>query len=157
MVDRGSGVRGHVASRQPTLQEGLMVGVHGAYARQYLWVFASVTTLVFALPMIFAPLAWGRMMRFTVPAADTDLAVYFGRCLGCMALVTDLLTFRAAATGTGIVFVFELGLVFSALMVLVHAYGAFKRIQPITETIETALWLLLVLLFWSFFPAGQAA
>lgn len=129
-----------------------MVGRWAGYAPQFLFVWATATTLFFAVPMIVAPLGWGRMMRFRIPA-ETDLAVYYGRCLGCFALVANALAFRAAATGAAIAFVFQLGIAFSVLMVLVHAYGAVKRIQPTTETVETAVWALLVLLHLAFWPA----
>jgi len=62
------------------------------------------------------------------------------------------MTFRAALGGSGIQFVFEAGLAFSALMVLVHVYGAVKGIQPITETLEIPFWVGAVLLFVLFFP-----
>jgi uncharacterized membrane protein len=55
------------------------------------------------------------------------------------------------------VVVFELGLAFSALMVAVHVYGAVKGIQPMTETVETALWVLLVVLYLAFFPGAPAS
>jgi hypothetical protein len=131
-----------------------MIGAYAEHGRTFLLVWAVVTAVVFALPMIFAPLAWGRMMRFEIPA-HTDLAVYYGRCLGVFALVLDAMVLRAALTGIGIVFVFQVGLVFSTLMVPVHVYGAVKRIQPMTETLETALWAASVALFILFFPVGS--
>jgi hypothetical protein len=128
-----------------------MVGAYAEHARHFLFFWAVITTVVFAIPLFFTPIAWARMMRFEIPA-HTDLAVYFGRCLGAFALVIEGMTFRAALRGSGIQFVFEAGLAFSALMVLVHVYGAVKGIQPITETLEIPFWVGAVLLFVLFFP-----
>ena len=133
-----------------------MIGAYAEHARTFLLVWATVTIVVFAIPMVFAPLAWARAMRFQIPA-QTDLAVYSGRCLGVFALVMDAMTLRAALTGVGIVFVSEVGLAFSTLMVPVHVYGGLKGIQPMTETLETALWAVSALLFVLFFPLGPTA
>lgn len=131
-----------------------MIGLWGEHAAGFLLAWTALTVVAFALPMVVVPLAWGRAMRFAIPA-QTDLAVYFGRCLGSIALVVLALSLRAALTGVGIVFVFELGLAFSVLMVAVHVYGALKGIQPITETIEIAFWALAVVLHVVFFPVAS--
>jgi hypothetical protein len=128
-----------------------MIGAYAAHARPLLLVLSVLFTVLFAVPMIVGPLAWGRAMRFRIPS-ETDLAVYYGRCLGSIALVLSALMLRAALTGVAIVFVFEVGLAFSILMVFVHAYGAVKRIQPITETVETLAWALVVVLYALCFP-----
>ena len=133
-----------------------MVGAYAAHAPQFLLAGAVVFTLLFAVPMFVSPLSWARAMGFRIPA-DTDLAVYFGRCLGALALVINAVVVRAAFTGAGIVLVFEIGLAFSVLMVLVHVYGAIKGIQPFTETVEIALWALFVWLYLVFFPVTSVA
>jgi hypothetical protein len=132
-----------------------MVGAYAEYAQQFLFVWAIATTLFFAVPISLTPLAWAKMMRFKIPS-DTDLTVYFGRCLGAFALVIEGMAFRAAFTGVAILFVFQVFLAFSVLMVFVHVYGAVKRIQPITETVEIALWVLFVFLYLAFFPVASA-
>jgi hypothetical protein len=132
-----------------------VIGAFAEHAQRFLLVWVVVTTVAFALPLFFTPLAWARMMRFAIPA-HTDLAVYFGRCLGAFALVLEALTFRAALDGSGLVFVFQAGLAFAVLMVLVHAYGAVKGIQPVTETLEIAFWVAAVLLYVVFFPVADA-
>ena len=95
------------------------MGAYATHARSFLLVGAVVFTLLFAVPMFVSPLSWARAMRFRIPS-DTDLVVYFGRCLGAFALVINAVVVRAAFTGIGIVFVFEIGFAFSVLMVLVH-------------------------------------
>jgi hypothetical protein len=37
-------------------------------------------------------------------------------------------------------------------MIILHVYGALKRSQPITETLEIAMWVVLVLVSLAFYP-----
>jgi hypothetical protein len=85
------------------------------------------------------------MMRWTIPE-HTDLAVYFGRCLGALALVINLIVVQAAVRSEGAAIIFQGLNLLLALMVGAHIYGAVKRIQPITETLEIGFWLALLLL-----------
>jgi hypothetical protein len=39
------------------------------------------------------------------------------------------------------------------LMFFVHVYGAIKKIQPITETLEIGFWMILFVLNILFYPA----
>lgn len=41
----------------------------------------------------------------------------------------------------------------SLLVGIVHVVGAFQRVQPLTETVETAFWAALVILGLLFIPA----
>jgi hypothetical protein len=127
-----------------------MLGIWAEHAAQYLLVLAIVTTLVFALPIFAVPLTWSRLMLWKVPE-DTDLTVYFGRCLGAFILIIEAMMFRAALTGEAIHVTFELLAAVAVMMIVVHVYGAFKRIQPITETLEIGFYaglLILTLMFW---------
>lgn len=133
-----------------------MIGAFEEHARTFLLVYVVVTTPILALPLFLTPLRWASSMRFVIPT-DTDLAVYFGRCLGALILVLEAVTLRAALTGEGLVLVFEIMLAAFVLMIGVHAYGAVKRIQPITETLEIGVWILLVLLALAFFPGTATA
>ena len=63
-----------------------MTGIWAASAQTYLLVLATTTTLFFAIPIFVQPLRWARLMLWRVPA-ETDLAIYFGRCLGAFILV----------------------------------------------------------------------
>ena len=130
-----------------------MIGIWSAHAQTFMLVFAILATVVFVIPMIFAPIFWARMLLWNIPE-DTDLVVYSLRSLGSLGLVVLLITFRAATTGEGLLFVYELFIPFFALMVLVHLYGAIKKIQPITETLEIGFWLALLVLALCFMPAA---
>lgn len=90
-------------------------------------------------------------MRWTIPE-HTDLAVYFGRCLGALALVINFIVAQAAISGEGVAIIFQGLNVLLALMVGLHIYGAVKRIQPITETLEIGFWLGMLVLNLCFQP-----
>jgi len=133
-----------------------MLGLWGAFARTYLLFLMALTTLAFALPIFLAPLKWARWFGWKIPQ-ETDLAVYFGRCLGAFILIVELLMLRAAVTGTGLVLTFQVLLAVAAFMIVVHVWGAVLRIQPISETLEIGIYSGLALLTVLFYPVqGQA-
>lgn len=127
-----------------------MLGLWSANAADFLLLLTLATTLVFALPIFCVPLTWARLMAWQIPQ-QTDLTVYFGRCLGAFILILEGLMLRAALTGEAMHTAFELLAATATMMIIVHVYGALKRIQPLSETLEIgfyALLLLLTLLFW---------
>jgi hypothetical protein len=129
-------------------------GPWGAHAAAFLLALVALTTVAFAVPLFLVPLRWGRLMRFAIPG-DTDLAVYFGRCLGAVMLVIAAIATRAALTGVGLAVTFDLLVGAAALMVVVHAWGAVRGIQPWTETVEIGFWLLLLVLTLAFHPGAD--
>ncbi|HZR37902.1 MAG TPA: hypothetical protein VFA75_21200 [Nevskia sp.] len=128
-----------------------MLGLWSAYSQIYLLVLAASTTVVFALPIFLAPLTWARRFGWRIPA-DTDLAVYFGRCLGAFILIVEALMLRAGLSGIGLVFTFQVLLGVAALMVVVHVWGAVLRIQPLSETLEIGMYAGMFLLSVLFYP-----
>jgi len=117
-------------------------------ATTFLTLLAAGSILLLALPMIFAPLAWARMLRWRLPE-HTDLAVYFGRSLGCVVLGLSLAALYATAHAELLRPMFLLMVFNFAAMVLVHLWGAWRRIQPLSETLETLVWAaLLALALW---------
>jgi len=126
------------------------LGIWGEHARDYLLVVTIVTTLVFALPIYLAPLRWARLMGWRIPA-DPELTIYFGRCLGAFILIVEALMLRAALTGEGLLYTFQVIVAVAGLMTVVHIWGALQRIQPLLETLEIGMYaalLALTLLFW---------
>ncbi|HXY57415.1 MAG TPA: hypothetical protein VEH76_02430 [Methylocystis sp.] len=113
---------------------------------------AGTTTALFAIPIAFAPLRWARLMLWRLPE-DTDLALYFGRCLGAIALMLEILAIRAGLTGEGLKFVFEFMMLTFATMVVIHVVGALQRVQPVTETLEIGLWLVFIAATAAFWPS----
>lgn len=128
-----------------------MLGLWHLHAQTYLLVLAATTTVVFAAPIFFCPLAWARRFQWDIPA-QTDLAVYFGRCLGAFILIVELLLLRAGLTGEGLVYTFQVLLAIAAFMVVVHIWGAIQRIQPWTETLEIGMYAGMFLLTVLFYP-----
>ncbi|WP_428312754.1 hypothetical protein [Hydrocarboniphaga sp.] len=130
-----------------------MIGLYSSHATTYLLILMVSTTLAFALPIFLKPLVWARLMQWKIPQ-DTDLAVYFGRCLGAFILIIELVALRAALTGADLRLAFDLMFCVYGFMTVVHVYGALRRIQPITETLEIGFWILLAVLNLLFYPAA---
>lgn len=128
-----------------------MFGMLSEHYTQYLLVFGVITALIFCLPLFIAPMTWGRLLLWNIPD-DTDLAVYLGRCLGALGLVIDYFVIAAALNDEAISIVFNVLYFLFVLMIGTHIYGAVKRIQPITETLEIGFWTLLLLLNYMFHP-----
>lgn len=130
-----------------------MLGYWSHYSKDYITILMVLTTCFFALPIFIAPLRWARLMRWVVPE-EKHLAIYFGRCLGAFILVVEATMLRSATTGTHFSYAFDVLFVVFTLMALVHIYGAVRKIQPITETIEIGFWLLLLVLNTLFYPTN---
>ena len=131
------------------------VGMWSEHSQAFLWVVMPLTTLAFALPLFVAPLTWSRWFQWRQPG-DQDgrnLARYFGRCLGAFVLIVEALMLRAALTGIGLVFTFQVLILVASMMVLVHIRGALEGRQPFIETLEIGMYGGLGLLAVLFFPA----
>jgi DMSO/TMAO reductase YedYZ heme-binding membrane subunit len=96
--------------------------------------------VLYGVPMSLSPLAWARMFQWEQPTGRPDLALYFGRCLGLLAVALILVSFHAVPDPRGNRWYFELLGLFGAFMVVLHIFGYIRRIQPWTETAEIALW-----------------
>jgi hypothetical protein len=127
-----------------------MIGIWAEHSGTFL-VVMGVLTILFAAPMLIHPLAWAKVLRWSLPR-ETDLAVYFGRCLGGVVTVLGVFAFVAAAVSRARPFYFELVLAVVGVNILVHVWGAIRRIQPRTETVEIGVWVLLFLAGLAFFP-----
>ena len=128
-----------------------MIGLYASHAQTFLWVLGIVTTLAFALPLFVAPLSWARLMLFKVPN-ETDLNVYFGRCLGAFILVVEMMIFRGATDAAIAPITFQILFAVFGIMLVVHLYGWMKGIQPVTENLENIMWAVLLVLAALFYP-----
>ena len=133
-----------------------MLGLYGNYAQTYLTLLIIGTTVLFTIPIFFAPLTWARLMLWKIPE-ETDLTLYFGRCLGSMAIVIEIMMLRALLTGNGLTLAFDFMFGVFILMIGLHIYGAVQRIQPITETLEIGFWTFLLVCNAVFYPAAAFA
>lgn len=130
-----------------------MIGLYGSHAQMFLWVLGIVTTTAFALPLFLAPLTWARLMLFKVPE-ETDLNVYFGRCLGAFILVIEMMIFRGAMDAAITPITFQILFAVFGIMLVVHLYGWLRGIQPITENLENIMWAVLLVLAALFYPVA---
>jgi hypothetical protein len=119
-----------------------MIADTAAAASWFLWVVSALVLVVFALPLTFTPFAWARVFRWQVNPGD-DLALYFGRCLGVVALTLVVGGFRAAPAPADFPIVLELYAVASFLLAGVHIAGAVTHRQPWPEHVEIGMYLLL--------------
>jgi len=129
-----------------------MIGLWNAYSTQYLLVVAIGTLLLFGIPLLLWPVRWAKVLGWQIPN-HTDLAVYFGRCLGGVICVMGIFAFTASSTALTQKFYFNLIMANFIIMIFVHIYGAIKKIQPITETYEIIYWTLMLMLNLLFYPA----
>ncbi|OAH98828.1 hypothetical protein [Methylomonas methanica] len=132
-----------------------MIGIWGNHSSEFLFVVGVSTLLIFGIPMAIWPIQWAKTLRWLIPS-QTDLTVYYGRCLGCVAFVVGVFGVVASGEPTVQSFYFRFLLSCWVLMVAVHIYGALKGIQPITETYEIGFWLslaMLTLMFWPNIPS----
>ena len=130
-----------------------MVGAWSSYTGTFLAWFPLLIMLVFGLPMLIAPMAWGRIIGFRLPD-QTDLTVYFGRSLGVAISGLALAAYGASSFAPAQGVVMD-GLILTAfLYVLTRVHGAVMRIQPLIETLEIAFFSTLVLLMLAVYPVG---
>lgn len=130
-----------------------MLGLWQAHAATFAAVFAVVSSLTFALPFVFIPERWARLMGWSVPQ-DRDLTRYFARSLGLLALsVNGMGVYVALCVPALLPAYFIAMLVFFASMIPLHVYGALRNQQPPSETAEIAMWAVLLVLAILFFPA----
>ena len=130
-----------------------MIGVWQVHAATYLIVAGIAMLLAFGIPLLVVPMTWARIFRWEIPPPG-QLVTFLGRSLGLFVCVIGLYAVRVAAIPLAQPFFFELMLWLFVGMIGLHVYGAIKRAQPVTETIEIALWVALFLVTLAFYPAG---
>jgi len=128
-----------------------MIGVWSEYHHQYLIIWAILTSVIFCIPLFCVPIQWAKVLKWNIPD-DTDLAVYFGRCLGGLGLAICTVAVHTGLTGGNSITLFHIMFGVFILLTVAHIWGAIKRIQPITETLEIPFWFGLVLLNAAFYP-----
>ena len=114
----------------------------------FLLAASTIGLLAFALPLLLSPLRWAKRLRWRVPE-DTDLAVYLGRSLGAVATALSVGGLLAARDPRRHRIVFPMAAIAASLLTGVHVWGAIRKRQPWTETVE--------ILFWAAVAAGAVA
>lgn len=130
-----------------------MIGMLATHAEPFLRVTAIFTAVVFSIPILVAPLTWAKVFRWKVDP-DSDLALYFGRCLGVFAILTSWGAWHSADHPETRSMFFTILVAFASGMVIVHSVGAVQKVQPWTETAEIPFWAGLALLGLLFMPVA---
>jgi hypothetical protein len=110
-----------------------------APARRIATVIAALFGPVFALPLLLDPYRWARAFTWR-DEPETDVGLYFGRCLGAMATASCIQAARAARDPERNRGWFEFAELVGWLMAFVHLRGWVERRQPPIEHAETAGW-----------------
>ncbi len=129
-----------------------MIGIWSPYLHVYLYVVAVTMLIGFGLPLLLVPIHWARIFRWEIPQ-QKDLAAFLGRSVGVFICVLAIFAFKAANTPAVQRFFVDMLLWITAGSLLIHIYGAIKKAQPVTETIEILVWILLFLATLAFYPS----
>jgi hypothetical protein len=121
----------------------------------FMLIGASGLVIFLGLPLLLFPIAWGRMLGWTIPE-QTDLASYLGRSLGGVALSIAIMGYLAAHDLWQYRFVFDLVILIGIFLIGVHAYGYLKKNQPAIENVEIILYALVSFLAWYLHPVQPA-
>jgi hypothetical protein len=130
-----------------------MIGIMQAYSGTFLMVTGVATLAAFGLPLLVVPLKWARLLRWEIPESR-QLATFLGRSLGAFLCVIATYAIKTALVPAAQPFVYELLLWLLVAMLALHIYGAIRKEQPVTETIEIALWIILILGTLAFWPTA---
>jgi hypothetical protein len=92
---------------------------------------------VFALPLLLDPYRWARAFGWP-EEHETDVGLYFGRCLGALATASCLQAARASRDPAAHRGYFEFAEAAGWLLAAVHLRGFLERRQPPIEHAEIA-------------------
>src|SRR3954452_15194884 len=87
---------------------------------------------VFALPLLLDPYRWARAFGWK-REPETDVGLYFGRCLGGFAVASCVQAARAARDPSANRSFFEFAELVGWLLAAVHVRGLLERRQPPVE------------------------
>jgi hypothetical protein len=132
-----------------------MIGLLSEQASGFLVAVSLISLLALGLPMLLVPLTWAQWLRWPIPQSTDgrNLSIYFGRCLGAVICVQATVVLVNADDDSLQPVLFAILIGEFALMVAVHVWGAVRRIQPRSETLETYAWAGLLVLALLFCPA----
>jgi len=129
-----------------------MIGIWQSYSDIFLYVIGIAMLVAFGIPLTIVPLRWARVLRWEVPQTE-NLAVFLGRSLGIFISLLAIFAIKVTSDPAAKPFFFDLMLWIIAAMTVLHLYGAIRKTQPITETIEIALWVALLVMTLGFYPS----
>jgi hypothetical protein len=106
-------------------------------SRRFAAALAFVFGPIFALPLLLDPYRWARAFGWR-QEPETDLGLYFGRCLGALATASCVQAARAARDPRRHRSYFEFVQIGGLLLAVVHVRGLLERRQPPIEHAEIA-------------------
>jgi predicted acyltransferase len=104
-------------------------------ARMYLRGAGLLFLIVFALPLLLHPYGWARRFGWR-REPETDVGLYFGRCLGAVATALCVQCLRASREPSKHRSLFGVMELAGWLLSLVHLRGLLERRQPPIEHAE---------------------
>jgi hypothetical protein len=104
-------------------------------ARRFAALMACVFGPGFALPLFLDPYRWARVFGWR-GEPQTDVGLYFGRCLGAVATASCVQGVRAARDPQRHRSFFQFAEVAGWLLAVVHVRGLLERRQPPIEHAE---------------------
>jgi hypothetical protein len=128
-----------------------MIGIWKSYSDFYLYIAGVAMLISFGIPLLVVPLRWARVLRWEVPQPE-NLVVFLGRSMGILISLLAIFAFKVTCTPAAKPFFFDLMLWLFVSMFALHVYGAIRKTQPITETVEILLWVVLFLITLCFYP-----
>jgi hypothetical protein len=122
-----------------------------APARRIAATVAAIFGPLFALPLLIDPYRWARAFGWRAEP-ETDVGLYFGRCLGAMATAGCVEAARAARDPIRHRSYFDFAEVAGWLLAAVHLRGLVERRQPPIEHAEIVGYSLFALAARRFAP-----
>ena len=104
-------------------------------ARLYLRVVCPIFLAIIGLPLLLNPYGWAKAFGWR-KERETDVGLYFGRCLGAVATAISVQGLRASREPSRHRGLFGLIELVSWLMSAVHLRGLLERRQPPVEHAE---------------------
>jgi hypothetical protein len=96
--------------------------------------------MAFGVSLFLDPYRWARVFRWR-PEPQTDVGLYFGRCLGALAIGAGLEGLQAARDPEGRGSWFRFTEAGAWLLAAVHVRGLLEHRQPLSETAEIPGWV----------------
>ena len=120
-------------------------------ARRFAGTVAAVAAPVFAVPLFLDPYRWAHAFGWR-EEPETDVGLYFGRCLGALATASCIQAVRAARDPERHRAYFEFTEAAAWLLAAVHVRGLLERRQPPIEHAEIGGWAAMAIAARRFAP-----
>ena len=125
-------------------------------ASLFLAGFGLLFLIVFAMPLFLDPYWWADRFGWDT-GTHTDVATYFGRCLGAVAIALSGLALWGAREPERWRSLFVIIVVAGVLLSVVHLRGAIEDSQPLVEHLETIGYAAFAALAWWCRPVAEPA